>query len=1105
MIKQKTIDEVNDLPLVEVIAKHVVLKKQGAQYMGKSPFTDEKTGSFSVSPSKNCWKCFSTGKGGNSAIGFMMEKESMTYPDAIRAICSDFGITPEFDNDEKGKQNQEVQQKKMAISDLNALAMEYWQSNLDKLDQSKWRMSKEMAEEIGVGYALDEWKGLYQFLIGRGVSENQIIQAELCTKGEKGNVFDFFKNRIVFPINNKQGQIVGFSGRALSPDAKAKYLNSRETILFDKSTSFLGLNLAKKSIVKSQRATIAEGNFDISALHENKFNDAVGPCGTALTTGHLQVLKSLKCKTIRFIYDGDKAGRNALITSIKMAIRENFFVECAILPEAYDPHDFLKQELGGKWKLAVLDAFANDVAQLGKDEIKTNAPFVHKPNFDFLNKYTLPNIFIDGIEHYAAELFKDANTTIRKSKAEADLENLLSTVADAKLRKNYVNKLAKLHGFNITEAEKGIKARIVERNKSENDDDTGKKWRFPSYLSKEAKEEFDIHGFYEDENTEKKKIGYWFGGQNYQFEKVSNFIVKPLYHIDSYNNNRRLVEILGHRGKYIVEVPSSGFVSTTPFLEECIKKDNFHFFGSSKQFKFIANKFLEKMPKAFEIPTLGKQTSGFWATADGIIENNRFKKVDDFGIVRADVDDKHYFLPAFSSIYKQFQEIDDPYESDRNFVFNKSEIDFKQWAELYHKTHGENGMYAITFFCASILRDFIFSTLSFFPILYNFGDVQTGKSQAARHLSAVLLGNQSPVMLNAVTKAALSRKLAQFRNGIQWLDEYTNDIHEDIFQNLKSSWDGAGRDKGTMTNSNATTSSKSVCAIAISGQYFPTRDGNSLATRQVICNFTVKTEDRTAQEVENFQKLVNMNKKGLSGVLMDILKYEDHIKQTFEDEYYKIQKEMKLKMMEAEEEYNGRVLQNYAVLLAMLRILQEKISFPFTYEDMETSAVKMLATQSSQIQDSDVLGAYWSTVEYLFFNGEIHNGSDFMVRDEISVRRYGSNKKTEHYNFDEKKKVLYIQFGLIHPKYLEAHRKQQGTVGTNATSVQSYMKSSKAFLGICPAHSFSDKRTTAWMFDYSMLSVSMEKLAPHSPVQTSNYDPNKTLEKARQMEIGDDN
>lgn len=1059
MIHQNTIDAINDLSLIDVLSKYVDLKKEGANYKALSPFTDEKSGSFIVSPSKNIWKCFSTGIGGNSAISFLMRKKNQTFTEAIRELASMFSIPVEFDDDEAGKKNIENQERKNELADVNASALTYFMQNLPKITAEQLRTTSEIAELFQIGYAPDEWKGLYQFLINKGISEAAIIESGLCTKTEKG-VFDFFRNRVVFPLFNRQKQLVGFSGRSLDLEAKAKYLNTRENKLFKKSEAFIGLDLSQDEIVRTGKVTIVEGNYDVTASWIAGMRNVVAGCGTAFTEEHILSLKKLRVKTALLLFDGDAAGLKAMLKVIELLTMNEVITEVAILPEGMDPDDFFQNN-----KLQKLDELVKD-----------------------------------GIEYYSNVLFDGAESVAARSSAESKLENFLATIGDPKIRKNYIKQLCKTHKINASDIEKMVNVKI--RELASEDEEEGPRYNFPRKVTIEEKKDFEKQiqerEFYEDKNN--RKMGYWFIGQYKTMERASNFLIRPLFHIFSYSNNRRLVEVFDKDKKAIIEVSSKGFVNVTGFQEEVIKHLNGHWFGNTKQFKYVAMSFMDKMPTAMEITTLGWQNDGFWAFADGIIQESKFKNVDQYGIVRAGSEDDYYFLPAFSSIYKNFREEDDPYESDRAFKYRSSDCAFRDWSAQYYNVHGENGMFGIAYLLAAAFRDFIFSRESFFPILFNFGDVQTGKSKAAQHLNAVLLGEQQPTMLNAATLVSITRKVAQFRNAVVWFDEYTNDLDEKTFQFLKSVWDGAGREKGRMTNDNKTTSTKIYSALNISGQYLPTRDSNSLFTRSIILTFDIKAENRSTDEIKEFQKLAKMSRKGLSNILLEVLKWRDLIIEEYEIQAFDIVKELKLAFQHESTDYNGRVLGNFVVLLTVVKILESKIALPFTYEQLKKKSVSMIANQSEQINDSDVLRSYWKMVEYLFYSYTIEFGKDFSIKTENSVLVYSSSKKTERINFPHDRKVLYIQFKKIHPEYMQAHKKQFGTNGTNESSVQSYMKSHKAFIGVTPNFSFEDKRTSAWMFDYEALDISLERTHGGTPTNVNMPDPSEPKKHVTEQE-----
>jgi DNA primase len=1034
MIKETTIDRIYDLSLVDVIEKYCPdLKKKGANYMARSPFTEEKTPSFSVSPAKNVWKCFSTGKSGGNAVSFVMALKNISYPEAIREIAGLFNIEVEFANDEKGIERMKVRQIQSEISDTNQKALAFFLANVKKVDEKTLRLSYQEAERLSIGFADNNFKSLYEFLISEGVSKSAMLAAGLITETEKG-VFDFFNDRVMFPVYNEHKQLCGFSGRRIDGKKELKYMNSKETALFNKNRLFLGMEHAVDNIRKSSEVTLVEGNYDVAALHLNELVNTVAGCGTAFTEQHIAVLKKLSTNSALCIMDGDSAGQKATLRLIPMLVKEAIYPRLVIMNASADPYDFFYG-----WK-------ATDENPPVTEWIQQNQ--------------------IDGIEWYAEQLFLDVSTQVKRAKAENELEQFLALIADTKVRKGYVKAMAKKHGLSAGEVEKNVN-RVLKADDEE--EPTSKKtYKLPSYISDDEREEFEKRGFFEDPSE--KAMGYWFQGQYWQLEQVSNFLIKPLFHIDSFSNNRRLVEIRNKsNGSFIIEVPSKGFVSVTPFQEACMEKGNFHWFGNNKQFKLVAVKFMDKMPKAKEITTLGWQTEGFFSFADGIVLDERFKKVDTYGMVTAAGADDHYFLPAFSSIYKNFNAEDDPYQSDRLLKFRPASISFSDWARLFFEVHGKkNSIFSISFLMASLFRDLIYARTSFFPILFNFGDVQTGKTQAARSLNSVLLGNSQAFMLNAGTLFAFTKKLGQYRNVPVWMDEYTNDIDEKLFQGLKAVWDGAGREKGRQDNKTKT--DNVYASLILSGQYVPTRDSNSLYTRSIILTYDVKAEDRTVAEIEAFNKLIEVQSKGLSSIVLEILKYRDLIEERYNDESFKIMREMKMMFAEKNIEYNGRVLGNYVVLLTIVSLLQEKVKLPFTYGQMVTQTFQFVTKQSEAISDSDVLATYWKMIEFLLLTGKIKYGEDFDIAlKQTSVLLYISKNESQRVDFEESRTLLFIQFKRIHPEYMEAHKKQFGQNGVNETSIRSYMKSAKYFVGQCPVHQFEKQRNSAYVFDYEML------------------------------------
>lgn len=1057
MLKRTTIDQVNDLPLDQVIGKYVELNRKCSGFSGKSPFTDEKTGSFHISLSKGIWKCFSTGKGGVSAIGFVMELKSFTFIEAVKEIADANGIILEYDDSEESKKYIERTQKLNSVHEINSEAIDFWIEQNINTPKKHFRASKKMYETFSLGFALDDWNSLSNHLLSKGYSKDAIINAGLANRNDKGGIYDVFRGRVMFPIFSITGKIIGFSGRDTTEESKQKYLNTKDSNVYSKSNSLFGIYQAKESIVQKKSALLLEGNYGVTSLHDQGLTNAVARLGSSLTIEQAKIIRKYT-DMVTIVIDNDKAGNNVIEKDTITLLQEGFNVMLFIPEvEGMDPDDLVKSK---KWKEGEFEAF-----------FKENS--------------------VEAVDYLAQKYFEEANTTIEKSKAEWDLTKLLSKIAHPPLRNAYVNKYVKEYKINKTEVEKNISVQLASLKVTTEQTVEGTK--LPSYLKQDDMDDFKNYGFYIDKS--KDKIGYYFP-VNSSTERVSNFIINPLFQVYSgMNDSRRILELVNERNRdkpIIIEVTNKGFVSNMIFEELVQNQGNFWFNGTKRHFQKLKVKLLPQFPFCREIRTLGWQTRGFFAFADGIIaEDGNFKKVDSYGICHY-LDEK-FFLPAFSKLFKDIEEEDDQYESDRHFVYRPSKVTFEEWSNKMVNVHLENGLWAVLFFCATLFRDFIFGELNYFPHLFLFGQVQTGKSTCANSLNTIFFGSQPPFNLSIGTQVSFQRKIARTKNSCVWFDEYTNDIDEVRFQSMKGAYDGAGHEKGVMSNDNKTKTTKVNGGLVISGQYLPTRDDNSLNTRSIILTFERKAEDVTLPEVKAFNDLRSMEKNGLSSLIVEVVKYRDLVAEKFNETRSEI--ETKLKQDLHGFDYKGRIMNNYVVLLTMCKILGDPIKMPLDFETTYKKAIAKIIDQSEAVADSDALMSYWKMIDFMAAQHQIQEGEDYVLKTAYSIIvRSGRNEK-ETLNFNSGKKILYLRFTKIHPLYMEAHRKQFGQNGVPDQSIKAYMKSSKAFLGIVPSVSFNGSNTSGYAFDYDLLNINLKEALEKAAAPHDNKIPEGKKEK----------
>ena len=361
MISQTTIDNVFETARVEeVIGDFVVLKKSGSNFKGLSPFSDERTPSFMVSPAKQLWKDFSSGKGG-SVVSFLMEHEHFSYPEAIKYLANKYGI--EVEETERTDEQKEKATQKENLFIVSDYAKEYFHKTLLNVEEGKAiglsyfkerGFTQETIEKFSLGYSLDKWDAFTNTAIKKGYQLEFLEKTGLTiVKGEKQ--FDRFKGRVIFPIQSMSGRTLGFGGRILTNDKKAaKYLNSPESDIYHKSDVLYGLYQAKSVISKEDNCYMVEGYTDVLQFNQSGIINVVSSSGTALTPNQIRLINRLT-KNITVLYDGDDAGLRASIRGIDLILEQGMNVKVCTFPEGEDPDSFAKNN-----SIEVLKEYLNE-------------------------------------------------------------------------------------------------------------------------------------------------------------------------------------------------------------------------------------------------------------------------------------------------------------------------------------------------------------------------------------------------------------------------------------------------------------------------------------------------------------------------------------------------------------------------------------------------------------------------------------------------------------------------------------------------------------------------------------------------------------------------
>lgn len=422
MITKETIDKIfSTIRVEEIVGEYVQLKRAGSNFKGLSPFHEEKSPSFVVSPSKQIWKDFSTGKGG-TAISFLMEIENFTYPEALRHAAKKYGIEIEENVREYSEEEKQSQTERDLLYKIHEVANDFFQEQLWESEEGKmigfsYFKERELRDDIikkfQLGYSPEKKNAFTEFALEKAYSKEILEKSGLSIFPENTpSGIDRFRDRVIFPIHSFSGRVLGFGARILKNNVKtAKYLNSPETEIYHKSNVLYGLNQSKQSISRKNLCLLVEGYMDVVSLHQSGIENVVASSGTSLTTEQIKLIKRLT-ENVTILFDGDNAGIKASFRSIDMLLSEGMNIRVLLFPDGDDP-----------------DSFARKHPQ----EFVEN--FIDKEAKDF-------------IDFKAEILLKDAgNDPIRKAESIRDIVKSVAFVQNALKREVYLKEVSNKFGL----------------------------------------------------------------------------------------------------------------------------------------------------------------------------------------------------------------------------------------------------------------------------------------------------------------------------------------------------------------------------------------------------------------------------------------------------------------------------------------------------------------------------------------------------------------------------------------------------------------------------------------------------------------------------------
>lgn len=996
MISQHIIDRVNDATdIVELLKEdHVELRKSGANYTACCPFHNERNPSFSVNTRGNYCHCFSCGKGGGP-IKYIQLTQGMSFPEAVEYLARRANIEMERqDTDFSETDRAKEQHRELLRISTQKIAEFYAQSLFDDTSESqsalayareRWKHD-EIIKMFGIGYAPK--KGLQEFAKKHLIPKEVLLELGLIKPSEYGDgYYDFFRNRLIFVLADRYGRPIAFIARVLD-NSKPKYTNSPESEIFKKGKFLYGLHLATRDAVKNDKMYIVEGNPDVIRLQSIGVMNTVAPLGTAMSKEQFDLFKRYTSR-VCFIPDADEIkgndnppGTQAVIDNGLLALSLGFIVTVKEIPVAEDGS---KQDA---------DSYIHSSEALSAIEEQ------------------------DFLVWYAKKLFVKASSSDDKAKIVDSIAEHAANIKSATHLNMLTSALAKVDGTKKLweTAIEGVKGKRKQEEML----------RSGSIVNLEEMEEY---GF---------QIGggkYFAIGKDGKQWDWSNFTMTPLFHVKDPNNSLRLYLIRNNKGQEdMLEFTQDELVSLTAFRKKIGGSGNYVWLAKEQQLVQLTRYLYEHTETAKKIDVLGWQREGFFAFGNGIF-TTEFVKVDDMGIVRLP-NLGAYYLPAFSAVYAEFEQY---YEFERLFIHqNTSDLPMRQYCQQVIDVFGDYGKVALGFAFATMFRDVVFAVAEHFPLLNLYGVKGTGKSELAHSLMAFFTKQKKPINIRTSTVPSISSAAGQVCNACMFFDELKNDIEPAKREVLKSFWDGNGRSRMNMDDKKREVS-KVTAGIILAGQEMATADP-ALVSRVILLAYKHQASFTTDQK-RAFRELLRIRNLGVTHLTLEILQKRKYFETEFKQAYLDTLAEMNAKL--EDEKIEDRILGNWVIPLATLRVLIPVLDLPMNYGDLVNVCLNGIRYQNSKVADTNELASFWSMVSVMLRDGRIFPGADYHIKD-ISKIRYLKSAEVTLYNGT--RKILMLVFNRVAQLYATMSRSKDATA-IPAPTLLDYLRNHSSYLG----------------------------------------------------------
>lgn len=877
-------------------------------------------------------------------------------------------------------------------------------------EQGRW--NHEFCESMNLGYAQKQGFDLVNWALRKGLNMKILEDIGLVVSYEdkktKATKYrDFFSNRLLIPITDKYGQTIAFTGRVLEETTKPKYMNNYcgdNNLIYKKCSTVFGYHTAIEEIRNSNRAYLMEGAPDAMRLHSIGIKNAVASLGSHWSQEQLTLLKG-KCSSLCFIPDEDDKTR--VVNGVTLKLGESFTIDNAMM--------------------AINEGFTVLVKEIPSDDS-------HKEDVDSYVKTieiweSIPEQ--EFVLWYAKKMYKYNPTHEEQMAFVSSVCNVVNSVKDEVLKDIYLTSMKELYP-----------PASMWKAAQKKCDSAVRKERIRK-ASKDSAVDHDKYGFFE-----KDSFYYSYDKQGHPVN-LTNFKIIPLFHIFGDDYSSRVMELVNvNNVRRLVEFKQTSITKVEKFKEETEALGNFQTNASPTMYEKIKSYIYDHMPTVTRIATMGWNSvgdDGFYAFANGIVDEGVWFPVDEYGLV--EFRGTRYFIPAYSSLYTNRKKAFKNMKRYAHIV--KHPVTLAEFFRQVQKVWGMNGAISLIYCFSSINKDIIVENVDFYPILFYFGVMSSGKTQLATTVTRLFQYKEERNNLESTSSYVIGQRMQSFVNGVVNFDEYKNSLSKDKIDIFKGVYDYSGRSVKDDDN-NERTQFDAESGVILTGQEIPDIDP-ALLSRTIFLEFYNRT--RTEVELFEFQKIKEMRGFGITSITIELLKF----RKAFACIWNRVWQDCLLEIKKREDVrgVDERIVECWTLSYATLKCYKEcGVYIPVDSHIYLEACINGMVHQQDVIVSTDEVATFWRYLHKGLLNGTVREKVHFKI---VHLKKRLQVSKNRNHRFIDSetcpKALIYISIAAC-TEAVNVQARREGKKLISESSLKGYLENSSEFIGTMVASTY---------------------------------------------------